>query len=202
MKYLSILPALLLILGATGNAQEAKFKVDCKKVDVSVLPTPGYTTNLPDRRWRPKNWIQIDVDFDVKIPSAAGGRDGTLDALTMNYYVAMNTRTPEGKTPVFKGTINYVNIANGENHALAFISPSSLKRLMQKDNVIPSDIQATAVEILYNGQPVAGKSNGGGAGRWWETGGDSLDLIDGDVLAKHDTPYSVLWGDYDVKAKK
>jgi hypothetical protein len=36
--------------------------------------------------------------------------------------------------------------------------------------------------------------------RWWEA--PQVVIVDGAILPKRDTPFGILWGDYDVGVKK
>ena len=143
-------------------------------------------------------WLELDMEFDIKLPAAAGGRDGSLASMTVNYYLAMNA-TKEGKRQVLKGSFNYVDIPAGEKcHALAFASPATLKRVLEKDNFTGSDVVGWGVEVVVDGTVVAGDSSAGG--KWWEKA-DGFLISENALLSKLDTPFNILWGDYDVQAK-
>jgi len=53
--------------------------------------------------------------------------------------------------------------------------------------------------VLVNGMRLGGKSTRAGA--WWEAT-ETLSMNDGALLSKQDTPFAILWGDYDVLVKK
>lgn len=176
-------------------------KVDIKAPKFESTPTPQFQAgNVPDKNWRPKTWLQIDMEFDIKLPTAAGGRNGSLASMTVNYYLAMSTTTKDGKRQVLKGSFDYVDIPAAEKcHALAFVSPATLRRILEKDNfVAASDVTGWGVEVVVEGQRVAG--DGSIKGPWWEKT-DSLSINEGAMLPKKDTPFAILWGDYDVGVK-
>ena len=106
------------------QAQTPAAKVDIKAPKFDPIPTPQFQAgNVPDKNWRPKTWLQIDMEFDIKVPPAAGGRNGSLASMTVNYYLAMSTTTKDGKRNVLKGSFEYVDIPASEKcHALAFVS--------------------------------------------------------------------------------
>jgi hypothetical protein len=182
------------------QAQTPPAKVDIKAPKFDFIPTPQFAANnVPDKNWRPKTWLQIDMEFDIKVPTAAGGRNGSLASMTVNYYLAMSTATKDGKRNVLKGSFEYVDIPASEKcHALAFVSPATLRRVLEKDNFTPADVTGWGVEVLVGGERLAG--DGSIKGPWWEKT-DTLAIVDNAMLPKKDTPYAILWGDYDVGVK-
>jgi hypothetical protein len=190
----------LTISALQGQTTGPAVKVDIKAPKFEATQTPQFQAgNVPDKNWRPKNWLQIDMEFDIKLPSAAGGRNGSLASMTVNYYLAMNATTKDGKRQVMKGSFDYVDIPAAEKcHALAFVSPATLRRLLEKDAFVPSDISGWGVEVIVEGQRVAG--DGSIKGPWWEKT-DTLAINDNTMLPKKDTPFAILWGDYDVGVK-
>ncbi len=192
----------LLVLAAQGQTGPA-VKINAKKLKVSEIETPQFqASNVGEKRWRPKKWMEIDLEFEIRLPQSEGGRSGSLDGMTVNYYIAFNATTKEGKREVLKGSFNYVDIPAAEtNHALAFVSPATLRRILQRDTfTAASDVQGWGYEILVGGERIAGDSSIA-SGPWWEKT-ESLNIMDGAMLMKQETPFGILWGDYDVSAKK
>jgi hypothetical protein len=206
MKISSILPVVAL-LGMTGlaNAQATSaapaIKVDIKEVKLEQQMTPIIqVTGVTEKRWKPRTWIELDVGLKIKLPKAEGGDNASAAALEIRYFVGTNQKSKEGKTIVISGSINYQNVAaDVENHALAYISPSTLQRALMKDNGNKGDTPAFGVDIYYNGQPVATSGSGG---RWWANGTENnaerFSFIEG-IIPKSKTPFSILWGDYDLQ---
>jgi len=187
---------------AQAPASTPLVKVEIKKVNVGEQGTPDVSAgNVTPKRWRPKKWLELDVEFDIKVPQDAGGRNGTYGALQMNVYIALQHSSKDGKREVIKGTLNLSNIPAGETcHALAYVSPASLRAIFQKDNfVATSDVQGWGVEFIADGQRIAGDSSLSKQ-PWWEKV-DNLSFIDGTLLAKSESPFALLFGDYDVQAK-
>ncbi|MBB5039883.1 Amuc_1102 family pilus-like protein [Prosthecobacter dejongeii] len=187
---------------STASAQAPAVKVDGGKLSIDTQKTPQFTASgVKDKNWRQKDWLEVDLPFQIKLPQAAGGRNGSLESMTVNYYIGLNAQTKDNKFEVVKGTFNYVDIPAGQDcHALAYVSPATLRRLLQKDNFTPSDIKAWGYEVLVGGQRVGGDSSVSG-NAWWEKT-DTLSINEGVMLAKTETPFGILWGDYDVSAKK
>lgn len=202
-RFTTALSVVVLGLGTLAAQDAPSAKVDIKPLKISSLETPQFQAgNVGEKRWRPKNWLEVDLEFDVKVPQSAGGRSGSLASMTVNYYLAMNVTNKEGKREIIKGSFNYVDIPASEVcHGLAYVSPATLRRILAKDNfVAASDVQGWGVEVLVDGKRVAGDSSIG-KGAWWEKS-DSFSMNEGVMLSKQETPFSILWGDYDVSAKK
>jgi len=203
MKNIYTALAILAISLNAANGQTAPaVKVDGGKLSIESQKTPMFQANgIKDKSWRPKDWMEIDFSFQIKLPQSAGGRKGSLDAMTVNYDIALNAQNKDGKFEVIKGTFNYVDIPAAEDcHALAYVSPATLRRILQKEGFISSDVKAWGYEVIVEGQRIEGKSSVGNK-PWWETT-DGFSFNDGVMLAKTETPFSILWGDYDVSAKK
>lgn len=189
---------------STASAQTAPaVKVDGGKLEIKSIQTPQFqASNVGEKRWRPKDWLEVDFSFQIKLPTAVGGRNGALDAMTVNYYIALNKQNKEGKYEVIKGTFNYVDIPASEDcHALAYVSPATLRRLLEKDGFTTSDIKAWGYEVVVGGQRVEGNTSMG-KNPWWEQKPEGFSMNENVMLAKTETPFGILWGDYDVSSKK
>lgn len=179
-------------------------KVDLKRVVVGEQGTPDFTaSNVTMKRWRPKKWIEIDVEFDIKVPQDAGGRNGSYSGLQMNVYLVFNAKTKEGKYEAAKATLTMSNIPAGETcHALAYISPASLRSILLKDNFTSADVSGWGVEFVAEGTTLAGDGNPKPtSGNIWWTKTENFAFRDGVILAKSESPFAILFGDYDVEAK-
>jgi len=208
MKSISLILASLLLANvvqaqapATGDKLPG-IKIKIKGVDVQEQQTPMLSvSNIQMKRWTPKNWIELDVEFDIKLPEIAGGRKGTYPGLQLTFYVALNHMTKDNKREVITGTLDLVDIPADEPcHALAYISPSTLKSVFQKDFVTASsDIQGWGVEFVAEGKVIAAKSSLGNK-PWWENK-DSFAMLQGMLLNKLQTPFANVFGDYDVQVK-
>ena len=88
MKPIRLIFASLLVTSALqaqvpGIAEKPPaVKARIKTVQVEEQQTPQFNvSNIKMKRWEPKNWIEIDVEFDIKLPEAAGGRKGTYPGM-------------------------------------------------------------------------------------------------------------------------
>lgn len=178
-------------------------KVDRIKVNVAEQPTPDFSVGNTkgNKRWRAKNWVEVDVEFHVKLAEKVGGNKGTYPEMQLSIFLVLQKPNAEGKTQVFEGKLDLVNIPAGENHALAYVSPSSMKLITQTDYVtVNTDIRGWGVDFFAEGKRVGGDTNIG-KGAWWEDQKDKFAFLQGMLLSKSLTPFAVLWGDYDVPVK-
>jgi hypothetical protein len=208
MKSISLILASLFlanVLQAQAPATGEKLpgvKVKIKGVEVQEQQTPMLeASNIQMKRWTPKNWVELDVEFDIKLPEAAGGRKGTYSGMQLVLYVALNHMNKDNKREVITGTLDLLDIPADEPcHALAYISPASLKSIFQKDFVTAtSDIQGWGVEFVAEGKVIAAKSSLGNK-PWWENK-ETFAMLQGVLLNKLQTPFANLFGDYDVPVK-
>jgi hypothetical protein len=190
---------------APAPAGEApKVKVDVKRVVPGEQGTPDFSAgNVNMKRWRPKKWFEIDAEFEIKVPQDAGGRNGSYSGLQANVYLVFNAQTKDGKYEAAKATLTLSAVPASETcHVLAYVSPSDLRAILQRDTFTTSDIRGWGIEFLADGQRLAGEGNPKPtAGNiWWEKT-ENLAMREGVIKAKSETPFAILFGDYDVEAK-
>lgn len=191
---------------ATGGllrAQEAQtVKVDIKEVKPGAAQTPQFqVTGSTDKRWRPKNWLEVDMAMDCKKAKTAGDTSTLIDSLEIKFFIGLNAMDASKKYIVLTGTFNVLNIPTkpGEHpHVLAYVSPSTLHRLLGEKQFTQADIKAVAVEVRHGGQLIGGFPVG--QGKWWDDL-SKYSVVDGAVLPKVKTPFAPLWGDYDLEVK-
>lgn len=189
-----------------AQAKEEKLvTIEVKGMTPQEQKTPQYqATGVKDKTWRQKSWLEIDLAMDVKKKKTAEDATTLVDSLEVKYFIALNATDPNKKYYLLQGTMILQNVPTkvGEHaHALAYVSPSTLRRLLgeNKQLSVGSDIKAMAVEINHQGQLVGGHTTI--PGKWWENPA-SFSIVDGSILAKSKTPFAPLWGDYDVDVKQ
>lgn len=187
------------------NAQVAPtVKVDVKDIKTQDQRTPQFQAAVTKEHiWRPKVWLEIDMELDVKKAKTATDNTTMVDALEVRFFIGLNGTDANKKNYVLTGTMTLQNIPTkaGEHaHVLAFVSPSTLRRLLGESKQFNSavDIKAIAVEISHGGQIIGGYPIG--QGKWWEDL-SKFAVVDGEILPKLKTPFATLWGDYDVDVK-
>lgn len=183
---------------AAGQEVSQEVKVNVKGVKVQAQNTPQFNVqNMVDKRWRPKTWLEIDVDFEARKAVNPQDKSPVVESLEFKYFVGLNKATADGKYVVLTATVNYSNIIEKEDqHALVFASPLALARILEKTSFTTSDVKAIGVEI-YRGGGLAGWYTSGGQ-RWWDKL-EQFSVVDGVLLPKNKTPFAPLWGDYDAQ---
>lgn len=201
------------LLSVCANAQDAnsQVKVKIKGVKIEQQQTPQMVVqNVVEKRWKPKQWIELDSELDVDIAADLGGKEGTYPSLEFKYFIAVNQKTKEGKNIVLSGSLTYENIpasrSGDTSHALAYVTPATLKKVLLKDNGGKADVSAIGIEIHSGGQMLQGAYFSSTGNPWW-IGADKLpdstkfEFQDGAVIPKSKTPFAPLWGDYDLQSK-
>lgn len=196
-----------LFLAATLQAQAPasaetlpSIKVDRIKANVIEQPTPDFSVGNTkgNKRWRAKNWVEVDVEFHAKL---APKLKGTYPEMQVSVFLVLQKPATDGKMQVLEAKLDLVNISEGENHVLAFVSPSAMKLITEKDIVIVNnDVRGWGVDFFAEGQRVGGDTSLG-KGPWWEEKKDQFNFLQGMLLGKAQTPFAPLWGDYDVPVK-
>ena len=197
---------LVCLFGTFVHAQNApdptaEIRLSTVEMNLESQNTPQIqAVNVKDKRWKPKSWLEVQVDFKTQIARTLGGREGTYPSIDIKYFLAVSgKKDKDGKQVVLSSTISYKDVPNGDCHALAFVTPATLKRLLEKENGGKADIAQFGCEITAGGKVIGGKSSTGG--KWWEQNADKISTEDS-LLPKDKTPFSVLWGDYDLATSK
>lgn len=185
------------------DAPDAKAEIKLSRVEMQIesQQTPQIqVTNVKDKRWRPKQWLEVQVDFKSTVARSLGGREGTYPGIEIKYFLAVaGKKNKDGKQVVITGNISYKDVPNEECHALAFVSPAALKRILEKENGGKADISLFGCEISAGGTVLGGKSSTGS--KWWEAGADKMAAEDV-LVPKDKTPFAPLWGDFDLATAK
>jgi hypothetical protein len=200
-----LIPLVLAALVSTACSQDAKIeKLVDLKVSVALQETPQISaTNVKDKRWKPKQWIEIETALEAKAPKGTKPEDAkNLAELTLKYYIVVNGPSRE-KTKLLTGEVSHANVPTGEaSHSCMFISPATLLAITGKKGGISTatDIGLWGIEA-YVGGKLAGRASSLQDKDWW-----SLPTAPGKeagLLGKAETPFAILWGDYhlDVRGK-
>ena len=204
-------------LCASSPAQDAPVTkdeiVDIKDIKVAVQKTPdiamkGTTT---DKRWKPKDWLEIEPEF--RMPrSATDKKAEVVPEVTFKYYVYLNSATGvKENARILTAEVVHTNVPLEEwSHSVVYISPSTILRVTGKPEGNASLVAAYAVEISKAGKVVGFFSKLGGSSmtsptapnaKWWEL--PKAPPQEPGLLSKNQTPFAPLWGDFhaDVKPK-
>ena len=191
--------ALLLAMAGLAHAQSGPSIITTAKA--GAIQTPMFTApNVPNKVWRPRNWMEVDVDMQAKGIRGAGKGD-FLDAVEVKVYVGFNAVDPVTKNHnAVSGTFTVQNLPEHSvehSHLLVYIPPALLFRLLGKPDFTNGDIAGIGVVVSYGGNVVGGFPLGGA--KWWES--PKVTIQDGLLLPKVKTPFAPLWGDYDLEVK-
>lgn len=192
-------------------AQKEKL-VEFKDIKVALQKTPDFATKgtTTEKRWKPKDWIEIEPEFKTK-RSLADKKAEVIPELTFKYYVYLNSSTAKENARILTAEVVHTNVPIDEvGHSVVYISPSTILRVTGKPEGNASLVVAYAVEVTKGGEVVGFFSKAGGksidnpadpAGKWWEL--KTAPPQEPILLSKPQSPFGPLWGDYhaDVKAK-
>lgn len=205
-------------LGTPALAQDAPAAkdpteklVEFKDIKVSLQKTPDFATKgtTTDKRWKPKDWIEIEPEFKTK-RSAMDKKAEVIPELTFKYYVYLNSTVRENAR-ILTAEVIHTNVPIDEvSHSVVYISPSTILRVTGRPEGNPTLVSAYAVEVTKGGEVVGffSKSSQGTVvnpsdpkGKWWES--KSAPGQEPALLSKPQSPFGPLWGDFhaDVKAK-
>lgn len=177
-RFLPIAGAILLPCAALLAQSRTGFEIT--KISPEVVKTPDYQISggYSKPGERPKDWLEVEVDFKAE--------PELTPELTVRYFVLF-----DGQPEVLVGEVTHVNVAKGrDRRSVAYISPSSLERILAGKNFTPASIRDIGVELLDRGRPVAqlGWKN---KQPWWQ----QLPQKTGMVLNKTETPFAPLFWD-------
>ncbi len=167
----------------SASAQAAKTGYEVTAIVPALVDTPDYNYSGDKKpTTRPRQWLEVEVEFRA---------DAELtEELTFKYYILLNNKA------LFVGEASHVNIMKGKDlRSVVYIAPNTLDRLMLGKGFNESMITNIGVEVLKQGQLVAGKSLKDARGPWWQT----MPQTAGFVLSKSATPFAPL--DYDRYAE-
>jgi len=182
MKFLaSFLLALVSTAGiamAQVPVQVGPANIKVKKINPSVITSPEFRTDVPDKRSPKLKWFEIEVEFDVdKIPKGQ-----VIDELTFKYTVLFN-----GK--LLTGEVTHVNIPNGSDHySVMYMSPRSIDRATMGAPFTAGMVDNIWVTVERQGQKL-------GEDSLKKTAQPNTPQTPGLLVPKSETPFQVLWWD-------
>jgi len=198
MKSLFTIVATAALLCGNLVAQQAQVQLKPGDVDVGNIvfdaqKTPNFqagdvkSKNIPN----PRDWLEIEVEFEVK-----GPKDAVVKDLLFRYYVGFRDQT--GNPRILTGDVKHINIVVGEeSFSAAYVAPSTLGEITGDFRRFqPNSVEAVGVEVFYNGV-IVGRGSTLGNRPFWET-----TTTQPGVLGKADTPFAILWIDRYAEVEK
>ncbi len=168
--------------------------VDVSKLEVEVQKTPSFGAsgvkdkNIPS----PRDWLEMEAEFEVK-----GPRDAVAKELLFRYYVGF--RDQDGQAVTLTGDVKHVNVVAGEKYYSAvYVAPSTLGEITGDFRRFQlTSIEASGVEVYFNGVIVQRKSSMAGNAAFWTS-----TAVKPGILAKEATPFALLWIDRYAESAK
>jgi len=187
MTRLFLLLTVMILHAGSLFAQQVQVppgSIAIKEVKVNILETPKYNVSGDSKRVpSPQQWIEIETEFESKLPY--------IPELTFNYFVALDVQQTQA---VMTGSVTHISITQGdENYSSMYISPGTIAAVLGgRSSFRPDIIDQATVQIMYQGTPLAeGSLNSNPKSPWWT----SLRQMTGLLLAKNETPFAPLWWD-------
>ncbi|MGJ8673099.1 Amuc_1102 family pilus-like protein [Rubritalea sp.] len=192
--FLSAAALAALTMVSNVHAQAGKVTTSDPKYD--VLQSPEVGGNTMRKNWKPKDWLEAEVNVKVEMPRSYPHK--FVDSVTVKWFVAIDN--PDGKgVLLLEKEVEYVNFPVGEDvYSSVYLSPAAILRLSGSDRANKGIIKAIGGEVLVNGTSLPDDkgryfSDGEKMG-WWTSG--SLSRYDRvPLLSKDETPFKFLWWD-------
>ena len=170
--------------GAAVGQTAGKEGVVVRKVEMTKVRTPDYSSNVSESSLTPGDWTKVLVRFDTEA-------DWT-DQLEMRFYIVV--KSPKtGVFTMFTATYVYSDIPKGRNRQVAvFLRPRTAERYGAPERA--------AVEVYSKGEVVATGSFPEDNKPWWRTA--TVRAVEGYVLDRSQTPFANIASDsYEIPKK-
>ncbi|NCC51975.1 MAG: hypothetical protein EOM20_12275 [Spartobacteria bacterium] len=163
-----------------AQAREEVTPLKIRKITGESAKTPEYRVIGGVAQGKTRNWYRVTAYYDT-LPE-------WMDELKVRYYILLKDKKNSSKMVLFNGVIDYVNVAQGRQHKTeAYLHPSTMDRY--------GDVEAVAVEFIYQGKPVARESRPETNQRWWE----NYTPVSGYVLNRMQSPFAMInFDDYEA----
>lgn len=197
LKQLTLL-ALSLGLALPANAQEMPTPSKTNVVTASdpkfvELQSPDVNVGGANKKFRAKDWLEIEVALDVKKWSPKP-QDDYIDSLTIKWWIVVKGQ--DRKTYLMEKTVQHINIPVDEPSVVSvYLSPNTLKRITGKDGGGKSDLEAVGGQVDFGGEMVGFFSHGKKAGWWVQDLGSVERTSKFPLLNKDETPFKTYWYD-------
>lgn len=184
---------------AGGKAEELlKFK----RCEIAIQKAPEFAINgTTAKRFKQKDWIEVEFEIDVKAPKGADKDLRFLDDVNIKYYVFVRPTDPK-KNKVLVADITYINVPVDETiHSVVYLSPATLYNVSGEKIVNKGLVTLYGCEATYGGKTVGIFSSDGNKGNPFWTAPTLPPVESGRLLPKNKTPFAPLWFDYYMEEK-
>jgi hypothetical protein len=196
------LAGLVTVHAQAPAAAKKEILIDVDKVNVEIQKTPQFNVpNVKDKRFTPKDWLEIEVDCTAKLSKTEKDKDKkAYEQVVFKYYAYLSGNPDPKKNKVLTGEVTHVNVPIGEKlHSVMYVSPSAILKITEGKPVAPSMIQAWGVSVFIGGEEVGRKTSVSGNQEWWTKPG--LPATEAALLDKTKTPFAPLWADYHLEVQ-
>jgi hypothetical protein len=165
-----------------------------RKFELNNVPTPVYKTTSHAGATREYDWLQVYTEYVV-----AGGEEGWLDELQLNWSVLV--KTEKGLYLLFHAQATYQDVETDANqhNAVVYIRPAIARRYCGRDRISKSDVWVH-VEAVADGRVVEKQDYGRSrppAANWWQAKDNkAVKVLAGALLTRDKTPFAPLDYDY------
>jgi hypothetical protein len=191
MKAISLLTVVLFAAAGTGWAQIEHQIRGNPKIAFSMQQTPQFNVSGPkDKRVSPQEWLEIEVELDLETVN----KSGFLEQLDTTFYIALKDAVAN-KAIILEDKITFleVNARDRKTWLVAYVSPATLARVLQKTKPSVSDVEFAAVSISGPGLRQTVENSTGGPKEWWKSG--TAERRNNLILPKSKTAFAPLWWD-------
>lgn len=173
--------------GPAAAVSQAGKEIQVRKVEMSQIRTPEYSSSVNEATITANNWTRILVRFDTEAD--------WIDQLEMRFYIVVKNSRTSAYT-MFTGTFVYSEVSKGRNHqAAVFLRPRTTERYG-----VP---ERAGVEVYSKGELVSAGSWPEDNKAWWRTATANLRTVEGYVLERSQTPFAFIAVDnYEVPKAK
>ncbi|MFA6566706.1 MAG: hypothetical protein WCS96_00695 [Victivallales bacterium] len=119
------------------------------KVESELVDTPIWKVmNVPEKPWKQKKWIQIDVDFTT---AASRKENENLENVTVEYELLLPTEDPKSPFALLSGKALYWAFAldGGAHHLVAFVPPRIIEKFATGKKFNNSDAKKFDVKVEF-----------------------------------------------------
>lgn len=174
-----------------------------KKFEIAVQKTPDYSLKggTTDKRFKQNDWLEFELEIDVKAPRAAKKDMRFLDDVALKYFVFLQPADANSKK-VLTAEVGYINVPIDETiHSVVYLSHNTLYSITGDKTVNKGAVTHYGVEARWSGKLVGlFASSKIGNAPWWES--PKLPPVEtGRLLPKSKTPFAPLWSDYYMEEK-
>ena len=142
----------LSIFASNGYSQGAgrQALISDVKVEAELVDTPIWKVmNIPEKPWKQRKWIQIDVDFTTA-PATRRDND-SLENVTVEYELLLPTEDLKNPFVLISGKVIYWAFAldGGAHHLVAFIPPRIIEKFATGKKFNNTDAKKFDVKVEF-----------------------------------------------------